>query len=330
MEKKRNKSTSSEFSQASETSDDNLEQSYISKHENDMTQLQEDIIYSIESVNCSFFIDLGGCSSIDLDFEVNKNGDFPLGLACAKSTLEIAKLILDSPTVNRHRVDNKGANCFWLACEGGKSAILPVLVEKNINYLIVASDGRNGLHAAVQNNHKNVVEYLIQMKYPLNIRIKDSVTALSLASQLGHIEIVKLLIEAGANPNKLSNKGMGALYLAIENENTKIAKYLLKNKSKMVLSSKYRDMSPLFLVIQTQNVEMLQKFKKHNVDLSAKNSQGQNPLQYAAVKEHTLIMNYLIKRMPNLDQEDDQGFTIFSRYILMENMEICENLLNSG
>lgn len=41
-------------------------------------------------------------------------------------------------------------------------------------------------------------------------------------------------------------------------------------------------------------------------------------------------MNHLIKKMPNLDQEDDTGFTIFSKYLLMENIEICARLLDSG
>jgi ankyrin repeat protein len=160
------------------------------------------------------------------------------------------------------------------------------------------------------------------MKFPLNIRIKDSVTALTLAAELGHSQLVKMFTEAGANLNKLSNKGVGPLYKAIEKGHTQIAHYLVKKGAKMVLSSKYSDMSPLFLVIKTQNVEMLQLFKKYNVDLSSKNSLGQNPLQYAAVNELTTIMNYLIKRMPNLDQEDDQGFNIFSRYVLMEKIDI--------
>lgn len=160
------------------------------------------------------------------------------------------------------------------------------------------------------------------MKFPLNIRVDKGPTSLTLASEVGDFEIVKLLVKAGANINKLGEDGVGPLYKAIEKNNTEIAHYLVDNGAKMVLSMKYRDMSPLFLVIKTQNVEMLQKFKKHNVDLSAKTSKGQNPLQYAASLSLTTIMNYLIKRMPNLDQEDDSGFTIFSRYLLMQNFDI--------
>lgn len=299
----------------------------IINKDHDLTQLQEEIIYAIRSLNLSLFVDLGGCGSVDLDFEVNKNGDFPLGIACACSTSDIVKLILQNPSVDPHRTNAEGANCFWLACEAGKHEVLPHLVG---NYLVVTNDGHNSLHCAVKGNHKKVVEYLIGMKFPLNIRVKDGVTALTLAAERGHFEIVQMLVEAGANINKLSNKGLGPLYKAIEANKTEVAHYLVEKGAKMVLGTKYRDLSPLFLVIKTQNVEMLQKFKKYDVDLTAKTSTGQNPLQYAANLGLTTIMNYLIKRMPNLDQEDYAGFTIFSKYILMEKLEICQKLIESG
>lgn len=180
------------------------------------------------------------------------------------------------------------------------------------------------------NNHPKIIKYLIDLKFPLNIRVNQGPTALTIASELGHFGIVKTLVKSGANINKLGQDGYGALYKSIENNHIKIAHFLVDNGAKMVLSEKYRDKSPLFLVIRTENVEMLQKFKKYNVDLSAKTSKGQNPLQYAASLDLTNIMNYLIKRMPNLDQEDDSGFTLFSRYLLMENFSICTKLLESG
>ena len=229
-----------------------------------------------------------------------------------------------------HRTTKYGVNCFWLACENGKEQILPILLDHGINHLTVSEDGWNALHVAVKNHKVKVVGYLISMDFPLNIRVKESVTSVALAAEKGYFDIVKLLVEAGVNINKLSNKGIGPLYKAIENNNTDIAKYLVKNGAKIVLSAKYRNASPLFLVIKTQNVVMLQFFKKNNVDLTSKTAEGFNPLQYAAMHGLTKIMNYLIKRMPNLDQEDDSGFTIFSRYLLMENLDICKKLLDSG
>lgn len=72
METIENKKESWNSSQKSTFSDEEDDQAYYSKHNNDLTQLQEDIIYAIESINRTFFIDLGGWGSIDLDFEVNK------------------------------------------------------------------------------------------------------------------------------------------------------------------------------------------------------------------------------------------------------------------
>jgi ankyrin repeat protein len=118
--------------------------------DNDLTQLQEDIIYAIETFNKALFIDLGGWGSISMDFEVNKKGDFPLGIACGRSSAEVALLLLENPTVDLQRVDKIGANWFWLACEGDKYEILPLLIDHGINYLIKTTDGRNGLHVATQ------------------------------------------------------------------------------------------------------------------------------------------------------------------------------------
>jgi hypothetical protein len=45
-----------------------------------------------------------------MNFEVNKKGDFPLGIACGRSSAEVALLLLENPTVDLHRVDKIGAN----------------------------------------------------------------------------------------------------------------------------------------------------------------------------------------------------------------------------
>lgn len=166
--------------------------------------------------------------------------------------------MISNPTCDIHRTDKKGANCFWLACENGKHEILPTLVEKEINYLIITKDGRNALHAAAFNNHPKVVDYIIQMKtFPLNVRVNKGTTAVAIAAEQGHFEIVKLLVEAGVNINKLSSDGVGPLYRAIDNNHTEVAHYLVEKGAKMVMSTKYRDKSPLFLVINNQDIKML-------------------------------------------------------------------------
>ena len=41
-------------------------------------------MYAIETVNASYFVDIGGLNSVDLNFEVNKDKRFPLMIATAQ------------------------------------------------------------------------------------------------------------------------------------------------------------------------------------------------------------------------------------------------------
>lgn len=48
---------------------------------NCLTHMQEEIIYAIETLNYTFFIDLGGSLEINLDFDCDMDKNFPLGIA---------------------------------------------------------------------------------------------------------------------------------------------------------------------------------------------------------------------------------------------------------
>jgi hypothetical protein len=41
-------------------------------------------MYAIETVNAPFFVDIGGLSSVDLNFVINADKHFPLLIASAK------------------------------------------------------------------------------------------------------------------------------------------------------------------------------------------------------------------------------------------------------
>ena len=41
-------------------------------------------MYAIETLNTAFFIDIGGLSAVDLNFEINAEKHFPLIIASAK------------------------------------------------------------------------------------------------------------------------------------------------------------------------------------------------------------------------------------------------------
>ena len=41
-------------------------------------------MYAIETINSAYFIDLGGLSIVDMNFELGNDGNFPLLIAAAK------------------------------------------------------------------------------------------------------------------------------------------------------------------------------------------------------------------------------------------------------
>jgi hypothetical protein len=49
-----------------------------------LTVLQDEIMYSVQSINLAYFVDLGGITYLDINFEDKRSGGFPLSLAAAK------------------------------------------------------------------------------------------------------------------------------------------------------------------------------------------------------------------------------------------------------
>lgn len=58
--------------------------------------MQEEIMYAIESISISYFIDIGGLSMIDINFEVTKEGAFPLFIASIKGHTNFVKAMLEN------------------------------------------------------------------------------------------------------------------------------------------------------------------------------------------------------------------------------------------
>lgn len=59
-----------------------------------LTKKEEELIYSIETANISYFIDIGGPSIADLNFKATEDGITPLMIAAAKGNEEMVRCLL--------------------------------------------------------------------------------------------------------------------------------------------------------------------------------------------------------------------------------------------
>jgi ankyrin repeat protein len=53
-------------------------------------------------------------------------------------------------------------------------------------------------------------------------------------------------------------------------------------------------------------------------------------LSFAYANGKDFIVNYLSLRVKNLDTEDPEGYTVFSRYVLDNNLEMANKLISRG
>lgn len=124
------------------------------------------------------------------------------------------------------------------------------------------------------------------------------------------------MLEAGADPNNINEKGIGALYLAIKGKSRVLAQYLVNLQVPIYYSEhQYSDNSPIFYAVRTNNKEACEIMADFGVDKLnfMTNSQGHNPLTYAASLKHFDLVDYLSGRGMLVDVEDREGKTVLLR-----------------
>jgi ankyrin repeat protein len=132
-----------------------------------------------------------------------------------------------------------GHTFLTIACEGGFSEIVTILLTHGANVNLPNSYGHTPLMLACDEGFPEIVTILL--KHGANTDIPnynlDNYTALMMACQRGHVEIVTLLIKHGANVNIRNKAGNTAYTLAQNNNHLHIVRILfdhiiLKNRTK--------------------------------------------------------------------------------------------------
>ena len=103
-------------------------------YKSQMSKHQEEIMSSIETLNYSLFVDLGGTTNVNLNF-YSQTGDsivYPIMSAAAKGSKEMIELCLMNKTIDIQVVNNLGVNAFWVACMYGHGVAMRILAEAGI------------------------------------------------------------------------------------------------------------------------------------------------------------------------------------------------------
>jgi len=290
-------------------------------------------LYALEQNDGRQFVVLGGANSADVNFPIGPDGMFLLLIAAAKGFDEMVNLLVQNPKIDVNRTDKFGVNAFWIAAFYGHVSTMQVLRHSEVDMYACNQNGSNALHMAVKRDNPHVVAALINMNFDLNLAKKNGVTALGIAALADQQKMFIMLLDAGADPFHATERGIGALYLAIKGKARVLVQYLVNLNVPIYYPDELKkDNSAIFYAVRSNNLEAIEIMADKGIDQLnfMINSQGHNPLTYAAATKNFDVVNYLTGRGMLVDVEDREGKTILLRALESHNQSLAEKLLARG
>lgn len=147
--------------------------------------------------------------------QCDKEGRFPLLLACTNSNKDIRELLL-SNGANVNQKSKTGSTALRAACTEGNEEGVRVLLEAKADVNAMSEGGYTSLRI-VTGKSLGIVELLLAAKAEPDKTDEGSDTPLIWAVIHEHTPIVKALLLAKANPTITNAHDCGALYYASKN-----------------------------------------------------------------------------------------------------------------
>jgi len=184
---------------------------------------------------------------------------------------------------------------------------------KNANYDLRRADGLAPLHLAAGEGYEGLISFLIEKRANVNIKNSSGATPLHEAVRSGKLNVIQLIIQNGAEINAQDAKGNSVLHIAAPPQNHQdIIQLLLNNRADPNLRDDHGD-SPLHVLISlNRKPEVVQTLLFFgNVDISARNVNGQTPLYLAVQESRIALIPLLLSREADIFAVDNSGVTPF-------------------
>lgn len=176
----------------------------------------------------------------------------------------------------------------------------------------------------------NLMPLLIE--YGINVNCKDNINrnALMLAIINNNSDIAEFLIlNTNIDINASDGLGRTALMYAACNGNIKILKLLIKKWAK-INNVDYKNKSALMSVISKNNRRCVNALLESGADIHEKNIFGESSIIIACRKNNLAIVHILLKYEPNLDDQDNEGNSALMYAVKLGNKDIVDLLVKRG
>ena len=158
-------------------------------------------------------------------------GNSALALAITEKSLDVIKLLVDTPSIDLERPNLAGETPIMMLAYNDMYDLLVYLVDKRD--VEINKPGWTALHYAATNGHERIAAYLLDKHAYIDALSPNGTTPLMMAARGGHIHVVKLLLDRGADLSKRNGMKMTAIEFAEQSNQSEIATGLKSRWSKL-------------------------------------------------------------------------------------------------
>ena len=234
--------------------------------------------------------------------------------------------LLLSAGADVNAMDNTGVSPLYLACDGGKTEFVKLLLSHGANPNIVTAD-KYPLHAACRGQYYDAVTVLLEYNADVAVRDGRGKTALhftvesdthhSTDSDTGNV-LVQLLLDRGANINSVSENGETPFYIACSRGLMPTVKKMLQYGAKVDGNSGKK--LPLHVACRNKHVSVVRLLLTNGANPNVQEEDDKDrywrpkrlqlPLHIAADGGNSELVELLLKHDAIIDVADSDGNTV--------------------
>ena len=220
-----------------------------------------------------------------------------LHAACSSGNLELVEYLSDKIDINK--TDSKNTTPLLISCRQGNLEVTEFLVEeKKCNVDILTNMESTILHASCESNNLEVIQYVIGMNhFDLNARDSDGYTPYLLACKNAELKIINYL-EQMCNREQKTNEGLTNLHVASSHGNKAAVEYFSVHLYQGICDIKDQmGRTPLYLACQNGQLKVVKYLvEEQKCDLHTVNHKNQSCIHAAISTERIDLLHYIKRK----------------------------------
>ncbi|MFY0714962.1 ankyrin repeat domain-containing protein [Seonamhaeicola sp. NFXS20] len=224
----------------------------------------------------------------------------------------------------------EGYTPLHMVARGKNVEVINYFLNKGLSVNKTDKQGNTPFLNAVSRNNLEIIKLLQKNVQDINLSNKKGETALMLAVKSNTAEVVNFLVNKGANLNALDKKGNNLSYYLVESYSARNKKSFSEKLSKLKSLSYRLDKAQkngktwYHLAVEKNSIDLLKVATELNLDINAKDSNGNTALLLAAMKaKDDEILKYLLNHGANKLQTTDFEETAYD--LAQENELLKQN-----